>query len=68
LSTVGGLVAECVARGVAVVGAAVLGAAVLGAGVAGAAVVSGTGSARGDAEPHAPTAATKAKAIAAVIR
>jgi hypothetical protein len=64
---VGGLVAECVARGVVVVGAAVLGAAVLGTGEAGVAVVSGTGSTRGDAELHAATEVMKAKAIVAVI-
>jgi len=51
-----------------VVGAAVLGAAVLGTGAAGVAVVSGTGSARGDAELHAATVARKAKAIVAVIK
>jgi hypothetical protein len=51
-----------------VVGAAVLGAAVLGTDAAGVAVVSGTGSARGDAELHAATVAIKAKAIVAVVK
>jgi hypothetical protein len=67
----GGLVAECVARRVVVVGAGVLGAAVPGAaelvaGAAGVAAVSG--SARGAAELHAATVATKATAIVALIR
>ena len=50
------------------VGAALLGVAVLGTGAAGVTVVSGSGSARGDAELHAATVAMKATAIVAVIR
>jgi hypothetical protein len=46
----------------------VLGVAGPGTGAAGVAVVSGTGSARGDAELHAATVAKKAKAMVAVIR
>jgi hypothetical protein len=68
---VGGLVAECAARRVEVVevvAAGLLGVAVAGTGAADVTVVPGRGSAPGDGELHAATAAPNAKAIVAVMR